>query len=209
MIKIKDSIEFERLLNALADDIVIAHIHYQLYKDLRQELSDHPKVAAESKTFWQLTLNANIHTSTLTLCRAYDKEKNSLHLYSWLLTIRKNLHLFDLPQASQKPDKATLEKDIRLCSSDDPLVKTLKNLRDKVIAHRDANLAITQKNIYDDYPFTIGDFETLLARAKDILNRYSNLWIARTNSTQIIGHDDYLFIFKSVEEKIQHMDQEE
>jgi hypothetical protein len=148
MIKVKDSTEFMRLLNALADDIVIAHIHYQLYKDLRQALSDHPKVAAESKTFWQLTLNANIHTSTLTLSRVYDKEKNSIHLYSWLLTIRKNPHLFDLPQASQKPDKATLEKDIRLCSSDDPQVKTLKNLRDKVIAHKDANLAITQKNFH-------------------------------------------------------------
>jgi hypothetical protein len=57
MIKVKDSIEFERLLNALADDIVIAHIHYQLYKDLRQALSDHPRVVAESTVFWQLTLN--------------------------------------------------------------------------------------------------------------------------------------------------------
>ena len=114
-----------------------------------------------------------------------------------------------LAQIPRKPDQTTLEKDILKCSSNDPLVKTLKIIRNTSIAHRSASLAIAQKNIYDDYPFTFGDFEILLTRAKDILNRYSNLWIARTNSTQIIGHDDYQFIFKSVEEKIKHMDEEE
>jgi hypothetical protein len=45
MIKVRDSTEFGRLLDALADDIVRAHIHYQLYKDLRQALYDHPRVS--------------------------------------------------------------------------------------------------------------------------------------------------------------------
>jgi hypothetical protein len=80
MIKVKDSTEFSRLLKALADDIVVAHIHYQLYKDLTQSLYDHPRVNSQSRTFWQLTLNAHINTCTHVLCRAYDQETKSLHL---------------------------------------------------------------------------------------------------------------------------------
>ena len=34
MISVNDSAEFERLLKALSDDIVDAHIHYRLYEDL-------------------------------------------------------------------------------------------------------------------------------------------------------------------------------
>jgi hypothetical protein len=51
-------------------------------------------------------------------------------------------------------------------------------------------LAITQKNIYVDYPFTFGDFEELLARAITILNRYSSLFAAVTYGTQMIGRAD-------------------
>jgi AbiU2 len=95
MIKVKNSQEFDYLLRALADDIIVAHTHYQLYKDLHQALLDHPSVVHQSNTFWQLTLNAHINTSTLALTRAYDQERDSLHLHSWLLTIRKHLHFFD------------------------------------------------------------------------------------------------------------------
>jgi hypothetical protein len=224
MIKVKNSTEFDNLLRALADDIVLAHIHYQLYKDLRQALSDHPSVVHQSNTFWQLTLNAHINTSSLALSRAYDQEKDSLHLHGWLLTIRKHLHLFDqdafrqrlksnpfvesLAQLPRKPDSRVLEEDIQRCSSKDPLVKTLRNLRGKAIAHRSASLTITQKNIYADYPFTFGDYEELLARAIAILNRYCRLFAAVTYSTNMIGLDDYQFIFKSVEEKIQRTEEE-
>jgi hypothetical protein len=44
--------EFDRLLTALANDIVSAHIHYQVYKDLRQSLYDYQQVSIQSKTFW-------------------------------------------------------------------------------------------------------------------------------------------------------------
>jgi hypothetical protein len=192
---------------------------------LRQALYDHPRVASESNTFWTLTLNAHINTSTLSLSRAYDQQKSSLHLHNWLLTIREHLHLFDqqefrqrlkdnpfvegLAQVPRKPDQAILKEDIQRCSSNDPLVKTLMKIRNNSIAHRSAILTITQKNIYANYPFTFGDFESLLARAKTILDRYSSLLKARINSMQIIGHDDYTFIFKSVEEKIKRMDEEE
>lgn len=41
-----------------------------------------------------------------------------------------------------------------------------------------------------------------------ILNRYSSLFRASTDSTQIIGHDDYQFVLKSIRVNLEKMDQE-
>jgi hypothetical protein len=224
MIKVGDSTEFGRLLEALADDIVRAHIHYQLYKDLRQALSDHPRVSTQSNAFWGLTLTAHISTCMQMLCRAYDQETNSLHLQNWLFTIQENLHLFDreefrrrlkdnpfvesLAQAPRKPDPAIFEEDIWLCSPNDPLVKILIIHRNTHVAHMGAKNIIVARSTHDEYPLTIGDFETLLARAKAILNRYSSLFAANTYTTQIIGYDDYQYIFRCIEETLQRTEAE-
>jgi hypothetical protein len=224
MIKVRDSTEFGRLLEALADDIVRAHIHYQLYKDLRQALYDHPRVSTQSNAFWQLTLAAHVSTCMQMLCRAYDQQPGSLHLHNRLLTIEENLHLFDqeefrrrlknnpfvesLAQAPRKPDHPMLEEDIRLCSPNDPLVKTLIIHRNSHVAHTGAKNIIAARSTHDGHPLTFGDFETLLARAKAILNRYSSLFAANTYATQIIGHDDYQYIFRCIEEKLQRTEEE-
>jgi AbiU2 len=218
MIPVKDSTEFDDLLRALAHGIVHAHIHYQLYRELHQSLCDHPLVISQSHTFWQLTLKAHINTSMQILCRAYGQHAQALHLQSWLFTIREHLHLFDtkefrqrlkdnpfvesLAQVPRKPDQAVLEEDIRLCSPDDPLVKTLIIHRNRHGAHTEAMNIIAKRHPYDAYPLTFGDFEALLARTKAILNRYSRLFAAMTYETQIIGHDDYQCILKCVEEMI-------
>ena len=223
MIKAKDAPEFSRLLQALANAIVTAHIHYQLYKDLRQALSDYPSVAAQSRAFWQLTLNAHINTSMQILCRVYDQQAQALHLRSWLLTIREHLHLFDkeafrqrlqenpfvesLAQLPRRPDPMVLEEDIRLCSPQDPQVKILIIHRHSHVAHTGATNILAARNLHDAHPLTFGDFEALLARAKTILNRYSRLWAANTYETQIIGHDDYQYVFKCVEEKLQRIEE--
>jgi hypothetical protein len=60
----------------------------------------------------------------------------------------------------------------------------------------------------DAHPLTFGNFEALLARAKTILNRYSHLWATNTYEMQIIGRDDYQYVFKCVEEKLQRIDEE-
>jgi hypothetical protein len=102
----------------------------------------------------------------------------------------------------------TLEEDIRLCSPDDPLVKTLIIYRNSHVAHRGAKTIVAELNIHDDHPLNFGDFEALLARAKTILNRYSSLFAANTYATQIIGYDDYQYIFRCIEEKLQRTEEE-
>jgi len=113
-----------------------------------------------------------------------------------------------LSQAPWKPDQAILEEDIRLCSPDDPMVKTLTIHRNSHVAHTEAKNIIAKRNPHKTYPLTFVDFEALLAHAKAILNRYSSQFTAMTHETKIICHDDYQFIFKCVEEKIQRDEEE-
>src|SRR6266513_4765891 len=152
MIAIKDSADFERLLKALSDDVVDAHIHYQLRQDLIQAIDKHPLVVQQSNVFWTFTLQAHLNSSVYALFRAYDQDTKSLHLRSWLTTIQANLHLFDeaafrerlkdnpyvasLAKDSRKPDAEVLARDISSCSSSDPVVKRLVTYRGSRIAHR-------------------------------------------------------------------------
>lgn len=219
MINIKDSAEFERLLQALSNDVVDAHIHYQLYKELIEAISKHPLVVRQSNTFWTFTLQAHLNSSIYALFRAYDQNASSLHLRSWLNTIKDNLHLFDetgfrerlkdnpyvasLAQDSKKPDEAILTEDIAACSNSDPAVKKLTIYRGSRIAHRNAKNLVTAQEISDNHALMFEDVNTLLERAITILNRYSYLFSASTYSTQVVGHDDYEYIFKCVEEKVE------
>src|SRR5438128_312042 len=95
MISISDSDEFRKLVQALADDIVTAHIHWRLHCDLVNTLNQKHIVHAQSPTFWRLTVGAHEAAAIGSLCRAFDQERTALHLRNWLETIRENRHLFE------------------------------------------------------------------------------------------------------------------
>jgi len=54
-----------------------------------------------------------------------------------------------------------------------------------------------------DEEITNEEFENLLSRAAEILNRYSGLFQAEHFSTQIVGHDDYETIFRWIQERVE------
>lgn len=219
MISIRDAAEFEQLLKALSDDVVDAHIHYQMYEDLVEAIGKHPLVVQQSNTFWTFTLQAHLNSCVYALFRAYDQDTRSLHLRSWLTTIHESLHLFDeksfrerlrenpyvasLAQDSGRPDTATLADDIAGCSSNDPIVKKLTVYRSSRIAHRNAKALLSPGEIGERFGLTFDDIRTLLERAKAILNRYSYMFAASVYSTKVVGHDDFEYIFKCVEENVE------
>lgn len=214
MIPFQDENEFKRLLEGLANDIVDAHIHYGLYKDLRSALKEFPLVVAQSNNFWSRTLKSHLGISLQMLTKAYDQQSNALHLQSFLQTIKSNIDLFteanfrerkkdnphldSLTNNYKVPDLATLDEDLSLCSKDDPLVNTLIIHRGNAIAHRNAKNTAKGKSISETYPLTWEDFETLLARALEILNKYSLLFEASSYSTKPIGANDFRYIFECV-----------
>jgi len=176
----------------------------------------------QSRTFWHLTIDAHAETAIQNLCRAFDQEQSSLHLLSWLKTIQANLHLFSvsefkarlagnvfvesLAQRLEPPDPALLEADIRECTATDALVRKLVVHRSAAVAHRSAKRAIKGRTLPKPLTLSVEDIDVLLARARRILNRYCHLFSAEVHSTNMIGRDDYEYIFKTVSAAVTRWD---
>ena len=221
MIQVQTSEEFSRLLEALADDIVSANIHWKHADDIDAALNEHPLVWAQSQTFWYLTLKSNRYTALQCLCRAYDQNQSSLHLLSWLKTIQANTHLFSqsefrkrlagnpfvdsLAEDPRTPDLVLLKEDIESCSMKDPDVHLLIQYRSNLLAHRNAKTTTTGAASNGRFALPGTNICTLLERAHVILNRYSYLFGATTHSVKMLGHDDYKFIFNSVQSAVEKL----
>src|SRR5437660_5144090 len=116
--------EFERLLNALADDIVGSAIHYRLHKDLRNSVAAFERELNQSPAFWSLTFSAHFDAARSRLFRSYDQGPETLCLRNLLETVRENLDLFGggsgasvpdlIARGASVPDLAMLAKDVEL-----------------------------------------------------------------------------------------------
>lgn len=213
--------EFNQLLKALSDDIVYAHSHWQMAMSLGEALVAHPMVESQSRTFWYLTHRAHVSTAIQSLCRVYDQEPNSLSLRDWLLTIKKNISIFDivsfrdrlkdnsyvesLAKDAVKPEEVQLNQEINLCSGKDLLVKKLIFLRSNYYAHKGKTIIIKQVKMTEEQGLNDDEITQLLDRSISILNRYSYMFNATSHSTKMLGQDDYKFIFKAVDEKVREM----
>lgn len=183
MINVRDSEEFSRFLEALSNDIVDAHVHFGLYQNVTAAFERFPLVWQQSRVFWSQTLQAHLDSCVQALCRVYDQRSDSLHLRSWLSTIKQNLHLFDeanfrerlkdnphvasLATLAGPPDQARLDQDLRSVSTDDLAVKRLTVHRGSRIAHRSARNVIAQRDVNDAYPLTFDDVEVRDRRVED------------------------------------------
>jgi len=221
-LKIRDESDFERLIEALADDLVSASIHFKLYLDLRKSGQDYLRELNHSIAFWQATFRAHLDATLFRLCRIYDQYKTSLSLRNWLDTIQENLELFDVPNFkarlkdnpfveslagdARKPEGGQLKEDIFLVSESNPLVKNLIKLRMNLFAHKSANNIILGKDLMQIYPITLDEIQSLLDNGMGILNRYSSLFRAQLYYNQVVGHDDYLYVFSAIKADLDRRD---
>jgi hypothetical protein len=206
-ISIRTGDELNGLLNALADEIVQAHIRRRLWCGLQAERPKHEREFLQSNHFWAVTLEALKDGVLTNLCRVYDQETSSLNLVNLLDTVKANLHLFSeahfrermagnafvdsLAKYERVPDGKDLDSDIKSVSCDNPLVKKLMIWRGNLVAHKGAKVALGKKKILTDNPLTHGEVDQLLEHALDTFNKYLGLYRASTWSVKAISEEDY------------------
>lgn len=223
-LNIKSSEEFERLLDALANELVNANISFKLHSDLIASIPEYKVELNESATFWTLTFQSHLDAALFRLCRVYDTHPKSNSLGNLLDTIKANLYIFDelnfrerlkdnpfvdsLAQSARKPDLKQLDEDREYASEKNPLVNTLIKWRNNIFAHRSAKNIIRKKNLKVDYPFSKNDVSDLLERGVSILNHYSGLFRAVSHSTQIVGHDDYKHVLSYIRAGLKYREEQ-
>jgi hypothetical protein len=75
--------------------------------------------------------------------------------------------------------------------------------RNTALAHLSQKRRLNSTPPRSDEEITNADFENLLSRAVEIVNRYSSLFGAEHFSTQVVGHDDYKTVFLWVQERVE------
>jgi hypothetical protein len=213
-IKIKTSAELTKLLDALAKEIVLAHIYYRLLCDLCKARATHDREFSYFNTFWTLTLGSLRTAYQTHLCRVYDQESTSLNLVNLLYTIQSNLHFFSesnfrerlkgnafvdsLAKNKLVPEKHEVESDMKLVTCENPIVKKLIIWRNNIVAHKGAKVALGKDRVLSDNPISDVEIKKLIEQGLLIFNKYSSFYNASTQSSGIIGHDDYEQLLKFI-----------
>ena len=222
-INVKNSEDLNKLLEALAQEIVDANICHRLYCDLTLSIKENAKAFSQSNTFWNFVFLSLDDARIIRLCRVFDQESNSLNLYNLLDTIRANLHYFEknhfrqrlkknpfvelLARDNRLPDKEQLDKDVWFASQKNPLVKKLLLWRHNIIAHLGAKVSLGYNRILRNNPLGKEEIEVLLDESFVIFNRYSSLYSATTYSRKVVGHDDFKSLLRFINLGLQKWDE--
>ena len=211
-IKIQSGEELNKLLDALAKDIVDANIFFRLITGLSASIKDYPTEFAQSNTFWSLTMQALKEAYLTRLCRVFEQNCDTLNLYNLLDTIKANLHFFEEPHFRERmkdnafvnslaedariPALKELLTDIEYASIRNPIVLKLIKWRNNFHAHIGAKVPLGKAGSLKSLRIDKDEINELLDQCFVILNRYMRLYKATSWSRQIIGHDDYLSLLK-------------
>ena len=208
--------EFADQINGLANELLVANLHFQIGTGLRKAWRSYFDEIKEAPVFWQYTIHSHDTMAVLGLCRVYDNtrfgDKSCLTLQRFLATVennpgvfgeaefrkrleqRKNPYVGSLVQQLPKLDPKQVAEDMSFCEHDSA-VKHLQNLRNKVIAHLDYEYIIgAQKNFAKSNPLPYDDIQRLIDEGFRIVNRYSGLFSAMTHSERVASRQDQDFL---------------
>jgi hypothetical protein len=207
-----------KVFEALLDDLQHACQHLRFaraYRTLVQEFKTEIKKTPE---LWNWTYWAHVDAAIFRLCRIYDT--TGLSLESLLQEIERNGAIYDakklkehyakLPRGYQRKIQEIKPKpistDIQMVSSYNPLVRTLREWRNKRFSHKTSPDIYEPGKLSRDFPLRIMDLETLQEVGLRILNYYGEIVFNMTG--QVTGEEEgnIRLIFESVKSSSLTMD---
>lgn len=175
----------------LRDELNTAFTYYEIAKSLREFSHTRRSEFIEVLTFFQVTINANLFASVMTINRGFiDKRDDCLQLDGFFELVKANLDLFSTEAFKKhQADKGMSQEDIehwarlhvviteQIVCEDEVRVKSvpidnLKNWRNKKLAHIDKRQAMKKTSVMEVKPVTIREIDDILTTLDEILNRY-------------------------------------
>lgn len=174
----------------LRGEVNTAYTHYEIAKSLREFRHTRPSEYSEAITFFQVTTNANLFATVMTISRFIDQRNDCLQLRSFFELVRNNLGLFSTPAFKKRlADKGMSEEDIehwaqlhveitaQMVDEDEAKVKSvpinhLISWRHKKLAHIDKIRVLKNIDVMKANPVTVKEIDDILTTLDEILNRY-------------------------------------
>lgn len=159
------------------------------YEKLYNKQATHLDVLNWTPGFFQLTLYSYINQFAVMLSRIYDHNKDANSLLKLCDYIESNLKYIGY---SMNKTKEFVDASRKILSDNEYLVIKLKNLRNLTLAHND--LGYIEKNAWEEFSPTIGEYRSLVTSAHDIVCMLSILIDLPTPCLGMgVGNDiDYL-----------------
>jgi AbiU2 len=219
-IAVRDSTEFQRLVHTLALELVDANIAFKMHTDLIAAYeSEGGDAMRQAWRFWSLTIQGHLDSAVLRLCRIYDQDDKNLGLRGFIHTIKSNPHLFSKEQFAARMagrdhaerliadfaplDSQQIEVDMAYVTrATNPAVDRLIAIRHNYYSHRNAKDVVADRAVSERYPHMRDEVGELLKVGLAIVNLYSMLFELNTWSARIIGHDDYHYVLRAAQERL-------
>ena len=176
-----------KLFEALLADFQQADKHLRIAHTYRALASEFKAEIKKAPEFWGATYWSHIDAATYRLCLVYDTSGFSLE--KLLLEIQKNSAIYDakklrehyakLPRPYQRKvreiNPQPLLTDIKMVSSENPLVETLRKWRNNRLSHKIPSDIFDPEKLGRDYPLRIMDLEILQEIGLRIANYYGEI----------------------------------
>jgi hypothetical protein len=219
-IEVRNSKEFQRILQTIALELVDANISFKIHTNLIAAYqSESGEAMRQAWTFWSLTIQAHLDSAVLRLCRIYDQDDKNLGLRGFMHTIQSNPHLFSRQQFAARMegranaetligafaplDSRQIEVDMAYVTcATNPVVDRLIAIRHNYYSHRNAKDVVADRAVSEKYPHMRDEVGDLLKIGLGIVNLYSNLFDANIWSSGIIGKDDYHYVLRAAREQL-------
>jgi ribonuclease D len=220
-IRVGNEEEFERLRDRIDREVSHARHHWTLLSQLEEISAEYWREMNESNTFWHLTFIAHRDAVLAHLGRIYDEYTGSLNLARFLETVRVNRTFFSDDAFKERLkgnphieslvknrpiDDAALDAELKTVSESD-LVKELHSLRNKAIAHTDADVVRRDAPEAHKRWLPPDEIEKLLSTASDITTKYS-LYFGGACYGGIAGADDFKATLRWVQKALAAHDAE-
>jgi hypothetical protein len=196
--------EFENMTGKLVSELQSAYMHFEIYKEIKMQISEHSKEMNKSKHFWSLTMNAHLESTRSILGRIYDQNEKNLGIKSWLLEFKNN-HLkkeffesIEIDKFNRVPLKnGDIKNDLKSISLEDDKVNVLyKRHRHTEIAHMSLSNAKKGVSYFKDYPLSVTDIQELIDRVAILINKYSSHHSGVNYAMTTLNNQDYKYIFE-------------
>ncbi len=178
-------------MKRLRDELNTAYTHYEIAKSIREFRHTRPSDFNEAITFFQVTQNANLFATIISIFKFIDTRTDTMQLHGFFELVRNNLDLFStLAYRKRLEQVGRDEEDINhwtqlhveitkeAVDTDEERVQNLPvtNLikwRHKKLAHLDKEQALNEVDVMQENPITVQEIDDILTTLDEILNRYS------------------------------------
>ncbi len=208
----KDHLDlFDLLTKRLAHEIRWANWHFHVFTSLQIAVRKHVTPFNMSRMFWGATMNAHLESCRVHLCRIYDtrSQGDTLGLLEWLREFDRLSKHIACREAHAETNHAevvsedSIQEDNLLVGKSCNLVKKLKEQRDKDVAHISKRYVTGQLDVVKKYPLSFKDIQTLIDRAKHLLNKYSTYTTGVSYNMSTDDDQDFEFVVEAITEKLE------